>query len=59
MNDGKKIEKQRTFVIVIIHKNDDKNKQKIKKITDTFKREHKHLQSMTIQYNILPLFHNR
>lgn len=59
MFDGKKIEKQKNFVVVIVHKNDNQNKQNIVKIINLFKNEHKDLQVMKIEENVSVKFYNR
>ena len=59
MFDGNKIEKQRNFELLIIHKNDYTEKENIEKIIQIFKKKYRELQVIMFQQNISVNFYNR
>lgn len=61
MFDGSKIEKQRNFGLLIIHKNDKINKENIEKIIQIFRKKYNNeLQVIKIQENNISVnFYNR
>ena len=59
MFDGNKIEKQRNFELLIIHKNDYTEKENIEKIIQIFKKKYGELQVIMFQQNISVNFYNR
>ena len=59
MFDGNKIEKQRNFELLIIHKNDYIEKENIEKIIQIFKKKYGELQVIMFQQNISVNFYNR